>query len=75
MEQIILEKEALRLPVHERVLLVDALIGSLDDDAARRIEAAWAQEAEARREACLRGEIQALDGPSVLRELRARYGK
>ena len=75
MEPAVLEREALRLPLRERVLLADALMGSLDDEAARRVEAAWAKEAEARREAHLRGEIPALDGPSVLRDLQARHGK
>ena len=75
MDQAILEKEALHLPVHERALLANALLDSLDDEAAQQVEAAWAQEAEARREAYLRGEVAAVDGPTVLRDLRQRYGK
>ncbi|OGH55342.1 MAG: hypothetical protein A3G34_11815 [Candidatus Lindowbacteria bacterium RIFCSPLOWO2_12_FULL_62_27] len=73
MDEVILEREAMRLPPHERALLADALLGSLDDDATREIQAAWANEAEDRMEAFLRGEIKALDGPEVLREFRARY--
>jgi hypothetical protein len=37
-----MEAEALRLSVAERVRLVDALLDSLDDEAAREIDAAWA---------------------------------
>ncbi|MGY8671059.1 MAG: addiction module protein [Verrucomicrobiia bacterium] len=34
MESVIMEAEALRLPVAERVRLVDSLMDSLDDEAA-----------------------------------------
>lgn len=72
MDQAILEHEAMRLPAKERALLADALLGSLDDDAAREVEAAWARESEDRLSAYRRGDLKALDGPGVLRELRDR---
>lgn len=75
MDQVILQREALRLPAHERALLADALLGSLDDEATREVESAWAEEAEARLAAYHRGEIAALEGPAVLRELRRRCTK
>ena len=75
MDEMILEREAMRLPPRERALLADALLGSLDDDATREIQAAWTREATDRLEAFRRGELAALDGPEVLRELRARYEK
>ena len=75
MDQAILEREALKLPSHERALLVEALLGSLDDEAARQAEAASAREAEDRYQAYQRGEVRALDGPAVLQELRQRHGK
>ena len=75
MDQVILEREALRLPAHQRALLVDSLLGSLDDETLREIESAWGQEAEARRAAYLRGEVSALDGPTVFRELRSQCAK
>lgn len=75
MDQAILEREALRLPAGQRALLADALIGSLDDEAAVAVEAAWVAEAEARMEAHRRGDIAAMDGPTVLRELRGRYDR
>lgn len=73
MDEIILESEALRLPARERALLADALLGSLEDEAARGIQDKWAAEADDRLEAFRRGELQAMDGPTVLREMRARY--
>lgn len=75
MDEKILEREAMLLPPHSRALLADAILGSLEDEAAREIEAAWAKEAGDRMEAFRRGEVGALDGPAVLRELRARYEK
>jgi putative addiction module component (TIGR02574 family) len=75
MDQAILEHEVMRLPARERALLADALLGSLDDEAAREIETAWAREAEVRLEAYHRGELAAVDGPAVFRDLRSRLGK
>ena len=75
MDQAILEREAMRLSSKDRALLADALLGSLDDEAAREVEVAWAREAEARLEAHRRGEISAEDGPTVLRDFRSRYAK
>jgi len=75
MDQAILEREAMRLPAHQRALLADALLESLDDVTGRQIESAWGQLAEERLAAYRRGEVTALDGPAVLRELRGRYTK
>ena len=72
MDQIILEREAMRLPPKDRALLADALLVSLDDDAARAVEAAWIAETDARLAAYRRGAIEAKDGPTVLRELRTQ---
>ena len=72
MDQAILEHEAMRLPPKDRALLADALLGSLDDDAAREVEASWTGEAEARLAAFRRGDLKAVDGPAALRELRER---
>ena len=73
MDQAILEREAMRLPAAGRAFLADALLGSLDDDAARGVLDAWAIEAESRLDGYQRGEVRALDGPTVLQQLRARY--
>lgn len=73
MDQVILEREAMRLPPKDRALLADALLGSLDDEATREVEAAWTEEAESRLAAFRRGEVSAVDGPTVLQELRSRH--
>jgi hypothetical protein len=75
MDQEILEHEALKLPAHERALLADALLGSLDDEVIRRAERACADEADDRYQAFLRGGLQTLDGPAVFQQLRDRHGK
>ncbi len=72
MDQTILEREALKLPAYERALLADSLIKSLDEEAAREVESAWAQEAEKRLDGYQKGEIQAVDGASLLAQLRFR---
>jgi len=75
MDEMILEKEALRLPPRERALLADSLLSSLDDDVTRRIEAEWVNEADDRLKAHRKGEIPAVDGPKVLKSIRDQYGK
>ena len=75
MDEVILEREALKLSARERALLADSLLGSLDDEAARKIEDAWAREADDRLAAYQRGDLKAVDGPSLLKELRKRFEK
>ena len=73
MAQAILEREAMRLPPKDRALLAGALLDSLDDEASRAVEQAWADEAAARLASYRRDEIIAIDGPTVLQELRDRH--
>lgn len=75
MDQAILEWEALKLPPHERALLADALLGSLDGEVERQTEEACAVEAEDRYQAFLRGEVQMLDGLTVFQQLRQPHSK
>lgn len=75
MDQVILERDALRLPAHERALLADALLGSLDDEVARNAVSACGHEADDRYQAFMRGELQMLDGPAVFQQLRERHCK
>ncbi len=75
MDRVILEQEAMRLPSRERALLADALLGSLDDEAAGRIEALWGVESEARLAAYKHGQLESLDGPQVLAESRCRLNR
>jgi hypothetical protein len=55
--------------------LADSLIKSLDEETAREVERARAEEAENRLDAYQRGEIQAVDGPAIIAELRDRFPK
>ena len=62
---------ALALPAASRAMIIKTLTDSLlDDDLA--VESAWFHEAEDRVLAYERGEIEAVPGDQVLRDLRAR---
>jgi len=63
---------ALGLPPSSRAQLADRLLASLDDLARREIEGLWAEEAEDRISAYERGEMKAIPGEEVTRELRSR---
>ena len=52
-------------------MLIDILWESLDEARVKEIEAKWAAEAEDRIDAVERGELQTVDGPSALQELRS----
>lgn len=71
MDQDIWLHEAMRLPPVQRALLADALLVSLDDEASREVESAWATVAEERLAAYRRGEVEASDGAAVLGRWRA----
>jgi len=54
----------------ERAKLIDILWESLDEARVKDIEAKWAAESEERIDAVDRGELQTVDGPSALHDLR-----
>lgn len=54
-----------------RTMLTDIHCESLDEARVEEIEAKWVAESEARVDAVDRGELQTVDGPSALRELRS----
>ena len=68
MDEITLEKEAMRLSARERALLADALLKSLSDEATQEIQELWAAEAEDRLTAFREGRISARDATDVLRD-------
>lgn len=72
MDTVALEKEAMQLSDMDRALLADRLLQTLgsEDDAVLR---KWGEEAEKRLDAYLEGSEKALDGQSVISELRARF--
>ncbi len=68
----LLEK-ALTLSSHERGLLIDRLVESLDDEPAEEgVEEAWAEEIKRRVDDIRSGKVKTIPGEQVLRELAAR---
>jgi len=63
---------ALSLSPGARAMLADHLLESLDDEAQKRIDAMWAEEAERRAKAIDEGRAKLIPGDEVLAELRAR---
>ncbi len=63
---------ALALPPEAKARLAEDLLASLDNAHRKEIDAAWAEEAEDRIDAFNRGELKAIPGDQVLRELRER---
>jgi putative addiction module component (TIGR02574 family) len=70
-----IQEEIARLNSTERAMLIDILWESLDEERVREIEAKWAAESEERIDAVDRGELQTIDGPSALRDLRSSLRK
>ncbi len=66
-------EQALQLPAEERALIAEQLLNSLNLPLDPVVEAAWAAEAEARRQAILSGESETVSGPEVIARLRERY--
>jgi putative addiction module component (TIGR02574 family) len=70
-----IQNEISRLSSAERAMLIDILWESLDEERIKEIEAKAAAEAEARIDAVDRGELETVDGPTALRELRSSLRK
>ena len=70
-----IQKEIAHLSSNERAMLIDILWESLDEARVKETEAKWAAESEERIDAVDRGELQTVDGPSVLRDLRSSLRK
>lgn len=70
-----IQKEIVRLSSAERAMLIDILWESLDEARIKEIEAKWAAESEERIDAVDRGELETIDGPSALRDLRSALRK
>ncbi|MGB9203659.1 MAG: addiction module protein [Terriglobales bacterium] len=69
----VLEK-ALALSTHERGLLIDHLIESLDEGPAEEgVEEAWDQEIKRRVEDVRSGKVKMIPGEQVLRELAKEF--
>ena len=66
-----IQSEISRLSDTERARLIDFLWESLDEESIKQIEEKWAAESEARINAVERGELETLEGPTALEELRS----
>lgn len=66
-------EDALSLPDDERRRIAELLLDSVSTDSTEEIEAAWVAEAVRRAEQLERGEVEALDGETVLAELKAKF--
>jgi putative addiction module component (TIGR02574 family) len=65
-----IEEQAKNLPPEERARLAESLLESLQQEGVAEVEAAWDKEIRARVAAYRRGEEKAIDGESVLADLR-----
>ena len=70
-----IQQEIAQLSSAERATLIDILWDSLAEEHIKEVEAKWAAESEERIDAVDRGELQTLDGPSALRDLRSSLRK
>jgi len=70
-----IQEEIVHLSSTERAKLIDILWESLDEKRVQEIEARWAAESEERIDAVDRGELQTIDGPSAMRDLRSSLRK
>ena len=66
-------EDALALPDDERRRIAELLLDSISTDSTEEIEAAWVTEAVRRADELERGEVEALDGESVLEGLKAKF--
>ena len=69
MESVLIEKEAMKLPLFERALLVDRLLQTLDAEKDSSIKV-WAEVTEKRLEKFRAGQMEAFDGQAVIESLR-----
>ena len=70
-----IKDEIPQLSSTERARLIDLLWESLDEARVKEIEGKWAAESEARIDAVERGELETIDGPSAIQELRSSLRK
>ena len=70
-----IQEEIVRLSSTERAMLIDILWESLDEERVKEIEAKWAAESDDRIDAVDRGELETVDGPTALRDLRSSLRK
>jgi putative addiction module component (TIGR02574 family) len=65
-------EEAIKLPPEERAELIDKLLDSFDMKQKRRIDEAWAKEAESRLDAYNAGLIEGIPISKVLEDIKRK---
>jgi len=70
-----IQEEISLLSSAERARLIDILWESLDEVRYQEVEPKWAAESEERIDAVDRGDLQTIDGPSALQDLRSTLRK
>lgn len=72
MDAEIIEKEALQLPDTQRAVLVDRLLDSLSQ-ISPLLRESWIREINDRKSAFTAGDIEAIDGPTAMEDLKSRF--
>ncbi|MBI5233215.1 MAG: addiction module protein [Deltaproteobacteria bacterium] len=67
-----IEEEALRLPSHERALLAEHLIYSLDEEEDLNADRLWIEEAQRRYQEYKQGKVKAISAELVFKEARSK---
>ena len=67
-----IEREVFRLPSHERALLAEHLISSLDDEENPEAEMLWIEEAEHRYKKYKEGKVKTKSAEMVFKEARSK---
>mgnify|MGYP001420384788 CR=1 FL=1 len=67
-----LQAELLKLSAADKARLLDVLLDSIDED--EEVEREWQRVADEREAELESGAVVAVDGPTVLARLRAKYG-
>ena len=68
------EQQALELSPHDREVLADRLIHSLDDEPLSDVDEAWIQEAERRYQDYKNGKVKGIPGDQVFGKIRRELG-
>ncbi len=68
-------KQAINLPIDERLILIDKLMISTNLPTQKDIDRAWSIEIERRCQALDRGEVKLIPGDEVFEKIRKRFSK
>lgn len=68
-----IEEEVLQLPAHERALLAERLIYSLDEEEDPEAERLWIEEVERRYQSYKEGRVKGIPAEQVFEEVRSKF--